>query len=99
MLFAFKKGESAVDTAKNICSVYGQDTISVRVCQIWLKMFINGNESLEDKEGRGRKSPDINDSLSELVSSDPFMSSREMAETLHTSNTKILSHLRDLGKT
>ena len=43
--------------------------------------------------------PDINDSLSDLVSSDPFLSSREMAETLHTSHTTMLSNLRDLGKT
>ena len=59
---------------------------------------MNGNESLEDQEGRGRKSSDINDSFSDLVSSDVFLSSREMAETRHTSHTTILSHLRDLGK-
>ena len=55
MLFAFKKGESAVDTAKAICSVYGQDAISVRVCQLWFKRFMTGNESLEDQEGCGLK--------------------------------------------
>jgi len=60
---------------------------------------MNGNESLEDQEGRGRKSSDINDSLYDLVVSDHFLSSREMAETLHTSHTTILYHLRDLGKT
>ena len=35
---------------------------------------------------------------SDLVSSDPFLSSREMAETLNTLHTTILSHLRDLEK-
>ena len=45
---------------------------------------MNENESLEDQKGHGRKSSDMNDSLSDLVSSDPFLSSREMAETLHT---------------
>ena len=99
MSFAFIKDESVVDTAKDICSVYGQDATSVKVCQLWFKRFINGNESLEDQEGRGCKSSDINDSLYDLVSSDSFLSSREMAETLHTSHTIILSHRRDLGKT
>ena len=97
-LFAFIKGENAVDTANDICSVYSQNAISVRVCQLWFMRFMNGNESLEDQEGRGRKSSDINFSLSDLVSSDPLLSSRKMAETLHTSHTKILFHLRDLGK-
>ena len=93
-----KKGESSIDTTKHICFVYGQDAISVRLCQLWFKRFMNGNESLENQEGRGRKSSDISDSLSDLVSSDPFLSSRKMAETLHTPHTTILSHLRDLGK-
>jgi len=60
---------------------------------------MDGTESLEDQEGRGRQSSDINDSLSDLVSSYPFLSSREMAETLHTSHNTVLSYLRDLGKT
>ena len=68
------------------------------VCQLWFKRFMNGNESVED-QGRSSKSLDIDDSLSDLVSSDPFLSSREMAETLHTSHTTMLSHLRDLVKT
>ena len=41
----------------------------------------------------------VNDSLFDLVSSDPFLSSREMAKTLYTSHTTTLSHLRELGKT
>ena len=48
---------------------------------------MNGNESLEDQEGRNRKSSDINDSLSYLVSSDPFLLSRELPEILHVSHT------------
>ena len=88
-----------VVTAKHIYSVCGQDAISLRVCQLWFKRFMNVDERFEDQERRGRKSSDINDSLSDLVSLDLFLSSREMAETLHTSHTTILSHLRDLGKT
>ena len=60
---------------------------------------MNGHESFEDQEGRSHKSSDINDSLSDLFFSDPFLLSIEMAETLRTSHTTILSHLRDLGKT
>jgi len=58
---------------------------------------MNGNESRENQEGRGHKSSDINDSLSDLVSPDSFLSSREMDENsiLHI----LQSHLRDLGKT
>ena len=55
---------------------------------------MNGNESLEDQEGCRRKSSDINDSLSDLVFSDPFLPSREMAEALHISHTTILSYLK-----
>ena len=50
ILFALQKGESAVDTAKDICSVYGQDAISVRVCQLWFKRSMNENKSLGDQE-------------------------------------------------
>ena len=60
---------------------------------------MNGNKRFENQEGCGRKSSDINDSLSDLVSSDTFLSSREMTETLYNSRTTILSHLRNLGKT
>ena len=80
-------------TGFTVCSVYGQ-----RLRQLLFKRFINGNESLKDQEDHGRKSSDINDSLSDLVSLDPFLSSKEMVVALHTSHTTILSHLRDLGK-
>ena len=89
MLFAFKKGESAVYTAKDM------------LC-LWSRYYKRKGMSTlvqEVHEGRGRKSSDINDSLSDLLSSDHFLSSREMAETLHASHTTILFHLRDLGKT
>jgi len=36
---------------------------------------------------------------SDLLSSDSFLSSREIAATLYISHSIILSHLRDLGKT
>ena len=40
---------------KKICDVYGNDTITEKTCQRWLKRFKEGNFDLEDQQCTGRK--------------------------------------------
>jgi len=54
LLYEFNKGNSAMESARNIKGVYGDQTISVNQCQRWFQKFRAGNYSLEDEPRPGR---------------------------------------------
>ena len=55
-LFQFKLGRKAAEIARDINDAFGSRTTKERVAQRWFKKFRNGDESLEDEDGRGRLS-------------------------------------------
>ena len=71
LLYEFKNGRRAADTARNINQVFGLETISERAAQYWFSRFRDGNENLEDEEGRGRPSKIEDDQLKGLIETDP----------------------------
>ena len=50
ILFAFNQGNTAVETARNICLVYGEDALNVRTVRRWFCRFRSGNFYLKDME-------------------------------------------------
>ncbi|EZA53796.1 Histone-lysine N-methyltransferase SETMAR [Ooceraea biroi] len=62
-LYEFKLGHKAAEATRNINSAFGQGTANERTMQRWFQKFQNGDESLEDEEGRGRPSIVDNDEL------------------------------------
>ncbi|XP_011152269.1 histone-lysine N-methyltransferase SETMAR isoform X2 [Harpegnathos saltator] len=58
---------------------------------------LNGDESFEDEEGRGRPSVVNNDELKVLIEADPC-TIRDLAVKLNVNHPIVLDHLRQLGK-
>ena len=48
MLNEFLKGTNGAQTAADINDVYGQETTSTRVCQLWLYCFRSGDKNVKD---------------------------------------------------
>ena len=78
MLNELNQGKNATQAANAICSVYGNDAVSVQTYQYWFARF-----RLEDKKGSGRPPELITDELETLVEEDPRQSSRELANKLN----------------
>lgn len=54
MLFYFPKGKNAAQIKKEICFVYGEDTIDT--VRKWFRRLRNGNFNLDDEKHSGRPS-------------------------------------------
>jgi len=50
MLFYFRKGKNAAQTAKKICIVYGDSAVAESTIRKWFTRFKNGNFDLEDRD-------------------------------------------------
>lgn len=98
-LYEYKLGHKATEATRNINKAFGQETANERTVQRWFQKFRNGDESLEDEEGRGRLSAVNNDELQVLVETNPRTTIRELAVRLNISHPTVLNHLRQLGKT
>lgn len=55
MLYKFKKGNTTMDTVKNICQVYGEHVLNVRKCERWFSKFRNDVFELADEARSGRR--------------------------------------------
>ena len=53
MLYEFKKGNSAAETARNIHSVYGEECVNERTCRRWFAKFRGGDFTLKDEDRIG----------------------------------------------
>ena len=56
MLYHFEKGWKATESVRDINELFGEGTIGERMVQKWFKRFKDGDTSLKDEEGRGRRS-------------------------------------------
>jgi histone-lysine N-methyltransferase SETMAR len=98
MLFLFRKNLSASAATKEICEVFGEGSLNVRVCQQWFAKFRSGDMSLEEKPGKGRKSLDLSNQIQEILDEDCRISCRGIGERLNVSHTTISNHLKAMGK-
>ena len=70
-LFQFKLGRKAAKTARDINDAFGPETTNECVAQRWFKKFRNGDESLEDEDGRVWPIAVDNEHLKALIEADP----------------------------
>ncbi|XP_015436815.1 PREDICTED: histone-lysine N-methyltransferase SETMAR-like [Dufourea novaeangliae] len=98
LLYEYKLGRKAAETARNINQAFGQGTVTERTAQHWFQKFRNGDDSLEDAEGRGRPSLIDKDELKAIIESDPRKTSREVAEVLNVDHSTVIRHLSGIGK-
>jgi len=98
MLYEFRQGKIATDAAEKICSVYGQDALSARVCQNWFARFRSGDFDLNDQERSGRPEELETDALQALLDEDPRQSTRDLAELLKVDQATVVRRLHEMGK-
>lgn len=98
-LYEYKLGHNAAQASRNINSAYGEGTANERMLQRWFKKFLDGDETLEDEEGRGRKSVIENNQLKVLVEANSRITVRELAQEMNVSVGTIWNHIREIGKT
>ena len=56
LFFAFHRGQKAVETAQDICMVYGEGVIGKRTARKWFAKFKNGNFDIDNMPCSGRLS-------------------------------------------
>ncbi|VDP14403.1 unnamed protein product [Heligmosomoides polygyrus] len=62
-LYEFKLGTTAKEADEKINAAFGQGCSTIRTAYRWYQKFRNGDESLEEHEGRGRHSDVDEDKL------------------------------------
>lgn len=97
MLFYFRKGKSAAEISRKLNSVYGENSVSERTCQKWVKRFRSGDFSLSDATRSGRPKEVDSEAVRALIESNPRQNVRELAERLAVSKSTIQVELRKLG--
>ena len=98
MLWEFKQGNNATETAEEICSVYGKDIITDRAVRNWFVKFCSGDTSLKDEPRPGRSSDFDDDALKALLEYNPCQSTQELTDKLNMSQSTICRHLEKMVK-
>ena len=99
LLHEFRLGHKATEAAHNICSMMGEDVLSIRTAQNWINRFKNGILEPDVLPRPGRPLELDVDLLKQLIEQDPRLTSRYLAEQLGCSHTAAEKHLNELGKT
>ncbi|XP_043678352.1 ragulator complex protein LAMTOR1 isoform X1 [Vespula pensylvanica] len=93
MVWEFKQYNSAANTAKKICSLYGKDVITETAVQRWFVKFHSESKSLKDKLWSGRYSDFDKRALQILMCKNPCLTTQELENRLEflylTVNKKI----------
>ena len=96
ILFYFCKGKNATQTRKKICVVYGEDTVSDRMCQKWFAKFYSGEMNIEDAPRSGWPVTADVDQITALIDSDRQITVREIAARLNIGKSTVSEHLNKL---
>ena len=97
MFHCFKKDSTPKNTAKEICDVYGDRSITVQTVRNWFRRFRAGNFNLKDADRSGRPSTTDIDLIKTYLDENPKSSVREIADALNIPRTTIHGHLTKLG--
>ncbi|XP_065664499.1 histone-lysine N-methyltransferase SETMAR-like [Hydra vulgaris] len=98
LLYEFKLGRNVTQAAKNICTAFGEGTVSERTAQKWFQRFSSGDESIEDLPRSGRPLLVDEDELKDAVESDSSQTCQELAVRFAVSVETIRLHLDAIGK-
>lgn len=97
-LYEFDQRHTAAQAVRNIRNTYGSNAMSDSNCRRWFARFRLGDRSLQDMQRTGRPESLDREDLKAAVDADPFLTTRELANTFDCSPSTILHGLRDIGK-
>ena len=90
MFFQFLAKKNSAHTAQAFFDVYGQDTISERICQRWFVRFSGGKYDLNYDERSGRPKKFQTHELEELLDKNPAQTTLQLAEQLGVNGSTVL---------
>ena len=90
-----KKPRKATAT---ICTVYGKDALSVRVCQKWFVKFWKNNFDLEGEQWSGKPRQLISDDLQALLDGSPRQFHPRIGRNIGVDQSIVNCRLHDIGK-
>lgn len=96
--FFWKRGLSPNDISKEINSTLGSQTTNERTCRRWVSQFKEGDFSTSDKDRSGRPPIAFERQIQELLDSNKYATSRNIAGELNVSHQTVLNHLKSMGK-
>ncbi|XP_054167892.1 histone-lysine N-methyltransferase SETMAR-like [Oppia nitens] len=97
MLFDFRGGLSAAETARHINGVY-PEVVTDRTVRRWFQRFGSGNFDLEDKQRPGASPKISEDNLAKMIEENPKLTCQELANIFDLHYNTVLSHLHSIGK-
>lgn len=97
ILYEFKHGISAAEAARNVCSVFGSDTVTKRSVQRWFLKFRDGDFNLENLPRVKYESKVSDDALKGVVAENPNQTTRQLAAKLRVDHSTVVRRLRQIG--
>ena len=100
LLFFFHQSKGKISTfaaTKKICDVYGNDTITEKTCQRWLKRFKEGNFDLKNQQRKEGREDSVFKILIQEISKNPKTNTKELASSLECSSMTVSRGLKKLG--
>ena len=97
-LFEFNKGSKAVQSWKNITSIYSTESISERTINRWFSSFKKGEFEYKKKDKKKKKRKYNMSNISEALDDNPFFSVREISSYTEIPKSTIYDYLISLGK-
>lgn len=98
MKYEFLRGTTALQTARNINSVFGSSVTMQQTVSKWFAKFRTGNFDLTNEPRGCPESTVNNDELKVTVESDPSQSAYELSLEFGVSKQTVLTHLAQIGK-
>ncbi|XP_037885604.1 histone-lysine N-methyltransferase SETMAR-like [Glossina fuscipes] len=92
LLYYFRKGKSAVQRAKKLPDVYGNEFLKERQCRNWFEIFRSEDFSLKDDLRSGRP-VELNDvAIKTITEAVRHITARDFADKLNVSHIAIERH-------
>lgn len=97
LYYAFRRGKKASETARKICAVYGENSVSERTAQEWFVKFKTGCIDIEDAPRSGRPVELDEDGLKTLLKENSRQTQQELATKMGCSQESVSRHLASMG--
>lgn len=97
LLYDFKNGCKAAESARRIRNVCGEDSVTDGIARFWFRRFKTGNENLEDEPRQGRPLAFEDDELHACLQSNPRATCETIAELLNCEESTVQKRLHAIG--
>ncbi|WKY13153.1 hypothetical protein Q1695_004178 [Nippostrongylus brasiliensis] len=97
ILFLHHSGVGATEAHRQLCSVYGEDVMSLRTVKRWFAKFSEGDYNIEDKPRSGRPSDLDLEALQADLENNSEQSTRQLSAKLSCSHSAVARGLRRAG--